>query len=133
VVTKTPIRINLPASKQQLEGVVDLDVVVNPEGKIVSQPKVIDRTGSPDIEQAKEYVRNQVPSNRTSSFTHYQFAITFRYGGSSVTANSNSASANTDSAKQKPAAQPSNPTQSESAPTFSGATPAKSTPKPSHN
>lgn len=56
-ITRSPIRDKLKTCNRSVEGgVAIVDVVVSPEGKILSNPSLISKTGSADVAQATKYV-----------------------------------------------------------------------------
>ena len=79
VETKAPIRQKLKTCQKQLDGsVAYVGAVVNPQGKLVSGPDLISKTGAADIAQAKARVRSY-PFQATSNTTNYNFTIEFKY------------------------------------------------------
>jgi outer membrane biosynthesis protein TonB len=80
VETKPPIYTTLKRCQRQLDGgVAVVGVVVNPEGKIVSELDFLDKQGAAGIEQAaKDYVKDyQFP--RTDNTTNQYFHLQFKY------------------------------------------------------
>ncbi|WP_009630396.1 hypothetical protein [Synechocystis sp. PCC 7509] len=79
VVTKPPIRRKLTTCDRAIDGdVAVVNVVVNPEGKRLSEPNLITKTGKPDIAQAQNYVRNYEFA-KTDKTTNYNFRLEFDY------------------------------------------------------
>lgn len=80
VETKPPIYTTLKMCQRQLDGgVAVVGVVVNPEGKIVSELEFLQQQGGAGIEQAaKDYVkRYQFP--KTNKSTNQHFRLQFKY------------------------------------------------------
>ncbi len=81
-VTKPPIRRKLTTCDRALDGdVAVVNVVVNPEGKRLSEPSLITKPGKPDIAQAQDYVRNYEFA-KTDKTTNYNFRLEFDYSAS---------------------------------------------------
>jgi len=81
VETKPPLYTTLKRCQRQLDGgVAVVGVVVNPEGKIVSELDFLDKQGAAGIEQAaKDYVKDyQFPrtDNTTNQYFHYSSSTT---------------------------------------------------------
>jgi len=81
-VTKPPIRRKLTTCDRTIDGdVAVVGVVVNPEGKRLSEPNLITKNGKPDIVQAQNYVRNYEFA-KTGKTTNYNFRLEFDYRAS---------------------------------------------------
>lgn len=79
VVTKQPVRQKITTCEKQLNGsVAYINVVVNPQGKVVSGPALYSKTGSIDTQQAMTSVRSY-PFRATGDTISYDFAIQFKY------------------------------------------------------
>ncbi len=84
-VTKPPIRRKLTTCDRAIDGdVAVVNVVVNPEGKRLSEPSLITKTGKPDIAQAQKYVRDYEFA-KTDKTTNYNFRLEFDYSASKCT------------------------------------------------
>ncbi len=79
VVTKPPIRRKLTTCDRAIDGdIAVVGVVVNPEGKRLSEPNLITKKGKPDITQAQNYVRDYEFA-KTGKTTNYNFRLEFDY------------------------------------------------------
>ncbi|KJH71179.1 hypothetical protein [Aliterella atlantica] len=78
-IIKPPIRNQLETCDRKLDGgVAIVGVVVSPEGKIVSNPRLISKTGPADVAQATRYVSN-VRFGKTAKPSYYSFNLKFDY------------------------------------------------------
>lgn len=78
-IIKPPIRDELETCDRKLDGgVAIVGVVVSPEGKIVSNPSLISKTGPADVAQATRYVSN-VRFGKTTKPSYYSFNLKFDY------------------------------------------------------
>ncbi len=129
-VTKPPIRRKLTTCDRAIDGdVAVVNVVVNPEGKRLSEPSLITKTGKPDIAQAQKYVRDYEFA-KTDKTTNYNFRLEFDYSASkcaqakpttntpeATTPNTTNTPTPTSSSKPIPTFRPT-PTSSKPIPTF---------------
>lgn len=78
-VIKPPIRNQLKTCDRSLDGgVAIVGVVVSPEGKLVSSPNLISKTGAADVTQATKYV-SSLKFGKTAKPSYYSFNLKFDY------------------------------------------------------
>lgn len=125
-VTKPPIRRKLTTCDRSIDGdIAVVGVVVNPEGKRLSEPNLITKTGKADITQAQNYVRDYEFA-KTGKTTNYNFRLEFDYSASKCT----QAKPTTDTPEATDTRTPtSTPSSSKPIPTFRP-TPSNSKPIP---
>lgn len=78
-VIKPPIRDELKTCDRKSDGgVAIVGAVVSPEGKLVSSPNLISKTGAADINQATKYV-SSLKFGKTAKPSYYSFNLKFDY------------------------------------------------------
>lgn len=81
VVTSSPIRRKLTACDRKLKDLAIISVVVNPEGKRLSEPVLISKPRKANLTKAQNYVRNY-QFTKTGKTTNYNFRLEFNYSDS---------------------------------------------------
>ena len=76
------VRRKLTSCDRSIDGdIAFVGVVVNPDGKRLSEPSLITKNGKPDIVRAQNYVRNYSFA-KTGKTTNYSFRLEFDYSAS---------------------------------------------------